>query len=41
VEENSLGNLWVVLPREGFKAAMAHYRDQGFNYWPNNRGLTT
>jgi len=39
IEDNGLGNLWVVLPREGFKAAMAHYRDLGFNYLADIVGL--
>jgi NADH-quinone oxidoreductase subunit C len=39
VEDNGLGNLWVVLPREVFKAQMARYKELGFNYLADVVGI--
>lgn len=39
VEDNGLGNLWVVLPREVFKAQMARYKERGFNYLADIVGI--
>lgn len=39
IEDNGLGNLWVVLPREGFKGAMARYKEMGFNYLADIVGI--
>lgn len=39
VENNGLGNLWVVLPREVFKAQMARYKEMGFNYLADIVGI--
>lgn len=39
VEDNGLGNLWVVLPREAFKGEMAHYKELGFNYLADIVGI--
>ncbi|AEV15801.1 NADH-quinone oxidoreductase subunit 5 [Thermus sp. CCB_US3_UF1] len=39
LEDNGLGNLWVVLPRERFKEEMARYKEAGFNYLADIVGL--
>lgn len=39
IEDNGLGNLWVVLPRERFKEEMAHYKAMGFNFLADIVGL--
>lgn len=39
VENNGLGNLWVVLPREAFKAQMARYKEMGFNHLADIVGI--
>lgn len=39
VENNGLGNLWVVLPREAFRAQMARYKEMGFNHLADIVGI--
>ncbi|MFX7366543.1 NADH-quinone oxidoreductase subunit C, partial [Acinetobacter baumannii] len=39
IEDNGLGNLWVVMPREAFKEEMVHYKALGFNYLADIVGL--